>query len=297
MGLDESRRVTTRHLDMTAETVAAAPPAVKPGTGPLDTLLPWVMEFRIVGTATTVQTQVREAMIVGRSDMGSGFRPEIDLMPFDAFNRGVSRRHALITVKNNRLFLRDLNSTNGTFVNGTPCGAGQEIRLRHGDEVQLGRLRMQMTFAVVPAVGVDQTTEMAMLPPDAAVRRGSGQRVLIVEHDQDVGSVFRSALAEAGYIPILTTDVTKGLGVLFQSMPDAIILDMMLPEMNGLDLLHYVRRQKAAHLPVLVIDHGSAGGYQMSQAMGAGADVILSKPVAVKTLLEALAGAFESATS
>ncbi len=294
MSPDEARRVTTRHLDVAPEAVAvAAPPRQE--TSLLDTLLPWVVEFRIVGTATTVQAQVREAMVIGRSDMNSGFRPEIDLMPFDAFNKGVSRRHALITVKNNRLFLRDLNSTNGTFINGAPCLSGQETRLRHGDELQLGHLRMQMTFAVVPTVGVDQTTEMAKLPPEPDAVRGAGQRVLIVESDPEVGAVFKAALAEAGYTPILTQDVTRGLGVLFQAMPDAIILDMMLPEMNGLDLLHYVRRQKAGHVPVLVIDHGSAGGYQQSQAIGAGADVILSKPVPVATLLGALAGVFTSA--
>lgn len=287
-GGDVEPRLVTRHLppDEPEAASATAAPAV---TGPLDTLLPWVIEFRIIGTATTVQAQVREAMVLGRGDQHTGYRPEVDLLPFDAFNKGVSRRHAIITVKNSRLYLRDLNSTNGTRVNSTVCTPGVEQRLRHGDEVVLGQLRMQLTFAVVPSVGIDQTTEMSVLPKAAA--RGDGQRVLIVENDENVGGVFEQALRDMGYEPTLVSDVTRGLGQLFQAMPDAIIIDMMLPEMNGLDLLHYVRRQKATkRVPVLVIDSGSKGGFQINQAMEAGADIILNKPVAVSTLVETLGG-------
>ncbi|MDZ4771391.1 MAG: response regulator [Chloroflexota bacterium] len=287
-------RVTTRHLELPADTPAPIfPNSLK--TGPLDTLLPWVIELRIVGTATTIQAQVREAMIVGRGDLNSGFRPEVDLMPFDAYNKGVSRRHAIITVKSNRLFLRDLNSTNGSRVNGLPCEVGGEHRLRHGDELHLGQLRLQMTFAVVPAGNIDQTAEIPMLPVQLV--QGMGQRVLIVENDPDVGSVFKRSLEESGFVPTLVNDVTKGLGTLFQTMPDAIILDMMLPDMNGLDLLHYVRRQKTARrIPILVIGGGSQGGYQVNQALEAGADVILNKPVAVSTLMETLSGVFTVAS-
>jgi DNA-binding response OmpR family regulator len=85
------------------------------------------------------------------------------------------------------------------------------------------------------------------------------------------------------------SDVTKGLGFVFQSMPDAIILDMMLPDMNGLDLVRYVRRQKTSqHVPVLVIGGGSSGGYQVNQAIEAGADAMMDKPVDITKLLETL---------
>lgn len=282
---DVKSRVTTRHLEMPVEDKT---PASKPiQTGPLDLSLPWVIEFRIVGTATTVQTQVRDAMVIGRGDVNSGYRPEVDLMPFDAFSKGVSRRHAIITIKNNRLSLRDLNSTNGSRINGVPCEAGAEYRVRHGDELQFGQLRLQITFAVVPSQ-VDQTTEMVVAPKEKTIE-GAGRRVLIVENDADVGNVFKSALEGAGFQATLVTDVTKGLGYVFQSMPDAIILDMMLPDMNGLDLVRYVRRQKTAQpVPVIVIGGGSTGGYQLGQAIEAGADATLNKPVDIAKLLEAI---------
>ncbi|MBL8134656.1 MAG: response regulator [Anaerolineae bacterium] len=287
---EPTSRATTRHLELPETDPEPLRSASSVQTGPLDLTLPWVVEFRIVGTATTLQVQVRDAMIIGRGDVSSGYRPEVDLTPFDAFSKGVSRRHAVITIKNNRLSLRDLNSTNGTRLNGIICEPGAEKRLRHGDELQFGQLRMQMSLAVVPSQAHAATSEMPLVTPEATVPvAGNGRRILIVENDPDVGSVFKDALEGVGFRTTLVTDVTKGLGYVFQSMPDAIVLDMMLPDMNALDLVRYVRRQKLAHpVPVLVIGGGATGGYQVNQAREAGADIVLNKPVAVANLIQAL---------
>src|SRR4051794_11015186 len=97
---------------VTSPLVVNTPPEEKvlPGaTAPLDASLPWVIVFRAVGTASLMQTRLSEAMVVGRGDSVSSFTPEIDLAPFDALGKGVSRKHALITIKNQRLMLRDLN--------------------------------------------------------------------------------------------------------------------------------------------------------------------------------------------
>ncbi|MBK8020293.1 MAG: response regulator [Chloroflexi bacterium] len=296
---EPQNKATTRHLGLTPDIEPVF--ATSPGqTGPLDLSLPWVVEFRIVGTATTLQVQVRDAMILGRGDVNSGYFPEVDLTPFDAFSKGVSRRHAVITIKNNRLSLRDLNSTNGTRINGVPCEPGAEKRLRHGDELQFGHLRMQMSLAVVPSQAQMQTSEIpAAAPQTQSAAVGAGRRVLIVEHDVDVGSVFKEAMENAGFLATLVNDVTKGLGYVFQSMPDAIVLDMMLPDMNGLDLVRYVRRQKTdRRIPVVVIGGGATGGFQVNQAREAGADIVLNKPVAVAALIQALStGAAPAATA
>ena len=94
--------------------------------------------------------------------------------------------------------------------------------------------------------------------------------MLVIEDDQDVGNVFRMALEYAGYKVMLVNDVTKALGVVFQGMPDAIILDLMVPDMNGLDLVRYVRKQKTPkHIPMLVVS-GAIGGFQTNQALAGG---------------------------
>ena len=254
----------TRHLTMPTPNVAATPSA----TGPLDQARPWVIEFRVVGTASVVQARVGDAMVLGRCDTASGFTPEVDLSSFDAFGKGVSRKHAIITVKEQRLMLRDLNSTNGTRLNNAVCAPGQEYRLRHGNELLLGQLHLQVSFAVVPSLTDTQRNFMPEKDPPKAVANGSGKRVLIIEDDQDVGNVFRMALELSGYKVTVVNDVTKALGFVFQGMPDAIVLDLMLPDLNGLDLVRYVRKQKTVrHVPLLVV---SGSHWWLSDESGAG---------------------------
>lgn len=287
--------MNTRHLELPAAVQNA--PVVPALTGPLDQKLPWVVEFRVVGTASTLNARVHETMTLGRGDVQTGVKPEVDLTPFDAFAKGVSRKHAIITVKDQRLMIQDLNSTNGTRLNNVLCKPGEEYRLRHGNEIMLGTLRLQVSFAVVPAL--TDTQRVAARPKSLVgmtfpTKSGDGKNVLIIEDDYATGNVFRVALEQAGYKVVLVNDVTKGLGIIFQGMPDAIILDWMLPDMNGLDLVRYVRKQKAArYVPMLVVS-GAQAGYQMNQAMAAGADAFLGKPIAVEELVTALSNAIQA---
>lgn len=276
--------MNTRHLKLPTSSAAAAPRA----TGPLDRSLPWVIEFRIVGTASTVQTQVQSQMLIGRADAERKISPEIDLGPFRAFANGVSRQHAVILIKDERLYIKDLGSTNGTRLNGALCEPEQEYRLRHGDELTLGQLRLQVLFAVVPVTEAKTQTNEVPITPVTIPADGKGQHILVIEDDKDVGVVFRMALEKAGYVVTVVENVTKALAVVFQKMPDAIVLDLMLPDMNGLDLVRYVRKQhQQRRVPMLVVS-GATGGFQMNQALEAGADAFLGKPVAVDELVKAV---------
>lgn len=103
---------------------------------------PWRILFH-VGTEnrTTIGLQISAEMLVGRSDTGGDAAPDLDLMPLDGQRSGVSRRHALITYEGETLFLTDLNSTNGTRINGFQLTPGRSYRLRDGDELEFGRIR------------------------------------------------------------------------------------------------------------------------------------------------------------
>lgn len=277
-----SPNVKTRHLNMPP---AATAPAEQIPTGPLDKSLPWVIEFRVVGTASTVQAQLQESMTLGRKDTSTGYEPEVDLMPFDAFGKGVSRQHARIYPVDGRLMVKDLHSTNGTRLNNVACVPGMDYRLRHGDELMLGRLRLQVSFAVVPKHM--RPHERPSVEKPAAID-GKGRRVLIIEDDRDIGSVFSRALELNGYDVTLVNDATKALGSLMQTTPHAVILDLLLPDMHGLDLVRYMRRQKElSQIPVMVIS-GATAGYQMGKALEAGADVFLGKPVSVEEFVHSV---------
>ncbi len=88
----------------------------------------------------------RTEVVLGRSDHRSPTRPDLDLSYVGAAERGVSRRHARLELKDGHLYITDLNSSNGTFVKGTRLHPYTPTMLHSGDEVLLARLAISITF-------------------------------------------------------------------------------------------------------------------------------------------------------
>jgi pSer/pThr/pTyr-binding forkhead associated (FHA) protein len=83
---------------------------------------------------------------LGRFNMSSHLDSEVDLSPYGANDRGVSRNHASLQMKANNLYITDLGSTNGTFVAGVRLHPNEPTLIHKGDEVLLGRLQVQILF-------------------------------------------------------------------------------------------------------------------------------------------------------
>lgn len=273
----------TRHLDM-PDTEPYRP--VRASTGPLQPL-PWVIEFRVVGTASTLQVQVKESMSLGRSDPANNIITNIDLGPYGGQAQGVSRQHALIMAQENRMKVKDLGSVNGTRLNGYVLMPHQEYRLMHGDELEIGRMKLQVRFAVVPTMGtapLDSNVSEAPIP-----KVGAGERVLVVEDDHDVGKVFQLALESAGFKVELAENAVQALSIVTKDLPAVMVVDLMLPDMNGLDLVRYIRKMEGGKNIRLVVCSGATGGFHISQAKDQGVESFLSKPVSVDDLVSAVA--------
>jgi CheY-like chemotaxis protein len=271
----------TRHLN--PDVVSNLPP--RQGTGPLDYAIPWVIELRIVGTPTVLQVKVTESMMIGRGDADSAKRPEVDLATYNGYEHGVSRTHAVISARNSRVSIRDLGSSNGTFLNGGRLDAGQEYRLKHGDSLLFGRLEVQLFFVVTPSSyeKEDMPFYEVIIPTIS-----HGERVLILEEEEQVANAIKSVLEQAGFVAIWASNLTQAITLAEYNMPDIILMELMLSEGNGLNLIHFVRKHaKGATVPIVVVS-GSTGGYQMGQAIDAGADMVLTKPVGIDELLRGM---------
>lgn len=85
-------------------------------------------------------------IIIGRADNVTDYTPEIDLTPHGAYRLGLSRRHAMIRRDGEKLILKDLNSRNGTFVNGEAIKGGATHALRDGDELRFGNLTTRVNY-------------------------------------------------------------------------------------------------------------------------------------------------------
>lgn len=83
---------------------------------------------------------------LGRYDLGATANDEIDLTPYGAQDRGVSRLHAQIHLEDDRLYLTDMGSTNGTYLGGKRLEPNTPSMIRKGDEILLGRLAIEIMF-------------------------------------------------------------------------------------------------------------------------------------------------------
>lgn len=78
-------------------------------------------------------------LIIGRA---SRTPVDVDLVPYGAFEAGVSRRHAGLNKQNDTWFIDDLGSSNGTFVNDTAVKPGTSVPLKNGDVIRCGEMAL-----------------------------------------------------------------------------------------------------------------------------------------------------------
>lgn len=108
-------------------------------------------------------------------------------------------------------------------------------------------------------------------------------RVLVVEDEPGIALFVRQGLSEAGYAVDVAGDGEEGLDYALAAEYDAIILDILLPRMGGLDVLRQVR-DRGVMTPVLLLTARDAVEDRV-QGLDAGADDYLVKPFAFSELL------------
>jgi DNA-binding response OmpR family regulator len=112
-------------------------------------------------------------------------------------------------------------------------------------------------------------------------------KILIVEDEVQVGEVFRDLLLELGYEPVLVRSAEGALGILQKTRPDAVILDLKLPGMSGIDFLQ-LRPVRESGVPV-VVTSGVATEAEARECLRLGAVDFLDKPVPFERLQAVLA--------
>jgi|GEM_PF-1290408 len=101
----------------------------------------------------------KKPLLVGRSHKSLPIQPDVDLTPFLMEQHGVSRRHALIRLRDLRLEMQDLNSTNGTGINGFRFRPKEVHEVRNGDVITLGRVSLKVSFMRLSDESVGNVTD------------------------------------------------------------------------------------------------------------------------------------------
>ena len=110
-------------------------------------------------------------------------------------------------------------------------------------------------------------------------------KIMIVDDEQDIVELLSYNLEREGFSTVKAYDGEAALGLVRSEKPDLMILDLMLPKMNGLDVCKAIRRNpETANLPIIML---TAKGEEIDKIIGLeiGADDYITKPFSVKELI------------
>jgi len=107
-------------------------------------------------------------------------------------------------------------------------------------------------------------------------------RVLIVEDDPNIVDLIRANLAVRGFDTLVSFDGSKALALLETEEPDMVLLDLMLPEVDGFELCRQIRER--SNVAIIVVS-ARGGERDKVTALNMGADDYMTKPFGIEELL------------
>ena len=116
---------------------------------------------------------------------------------------------------------------------------------------------------------------------------GPKRRVLVVEDDHDTRNLLAMGLKRAGYDVSTAENGQVAMTKLETDTPDVLLLDLMMPQVDGVRLLRWVREVRKLTLPALIFSSSDLPEL-VAEVTALGPTTFLVKPVRLPTLLETL---------
>lgn len=112
--------------------------------------------------------------------------------------------------------------------------------------------------------------------------------VIVVEDETDAAEMFAEMMRVSGFRVLKSYSSAPAISLIANERPDVVILDVMMPDISGLEVLKFMRREPTlAHIPVIVVSAKSMPG-DIQSGLEAGASVYLTKPVGFLDLKQAV---------
>ena len=113
--------------------------------------------------------------------------------------------------------------------------------------------------------------------------------VMIIEDEADAAELFSEMMRINGFRVIQMFSSAPAIPIISQEKTDVILLDVMMPDISGLEVLRYIRREpELASIPVIILSAKSMPG-DIKTGLEAGASMYLTKPVGFQDLKQAVA--------
>ena len=122
-------------------------------------------------------------------------------------------------------------------------------------------------------------------------------RILVVDDEEDLGRILKFALVAAGHEVLLAMDGAEGLKLARENSPDLILLDLMLPKIDGYKvcrMLKFDERYKS--IPIVILSARTQEA-DKEMARDTGADLFITKPYNLEEILRTVDSLLQSSPS
>lgn len=112
--------------------------------------------------------------------------------------------------------------------------------------------------------------------------------IIVVEDEPDTAEMLSEMARLCGYRVLNSYAGTQALSLISNNRPDGVVLDVILPGLSGLDILHFMRRDpRLEHIPVIIVSANSLPADRQA-CLEAGANIYLTKPVGFEEFKRAI---------
>ena len=195
---------------------------------------------------------------------------------FQIVETSISSQHCEVLLRNNEMVVRDLRSTNGTFVGGRMI---TEAILRPGQNLRLGQVEMRLEISAPPPVAAPKSETAAANKSGPARVGHKTYRVLFVDDSmaflEMIGELFGCQDNKSWDIHTASS-ADKALAILQQKLIDMVVLDIGMPLLDGAQLLGIIH-QRYPNIKKVVLT-GAIDDSRRAACLANGAELFLVKP-------------------
>lgn len=120
------------------------------------------------------------------------------------------------------------------------------------------------------------------------------KKIVIIDDSEEITSSLEDLLQTVGYVPYSTNNATDGLNIIKLEIPDLIILDIMMPVLDGFFVLQEIKSDNSlSDIPIIVITAKTEKD-TLTRSMNTGANYFLEKPFSIKELLNIIKSVFHN---
>jgi CheY-like chemotaxis protein len=142
----------------------------------------------------------------------------------------------------------------------------------------------------IPLSEVHVETERSLTPERQIIGvKGTPPTILVVDDNWENRSVLVNLLAPTGCTVLEAANGREGLAKVLESPPDAIMTDLIMPEMDGFELIRQIRQNPALQKVVVIAASASVYEEDQQRSLSLGSDAFLPKPVEATRLFDLLA--------